>query len=139
MQRYHLGFIFHCSLLVRRARLIADGAFFDESLRYIGDAEWMARLYLKGYRFGRVERHIAAYRCHAKQSSTMANADDEASARRREEHARVDRELRPNPVLRRLIRTYDTLQQRRVKLLNAWHDGGGAQVWDLTSAWLRRR
>ena len=40
MLRYNLGFIGHCSLLVRRERLVRDGLFFDESLRYIGDADW---------------------------------------------------------------------------------------------------
>ena len=47
MLQYNLGFILHCSLLVRREKLIADGLFFDESLRYIGDADWLIRLYLK--------------------------------------------------------------------------------------------
>jgi glycosyltransferase involved in cell wall biosynthesis len=139
MLRYNLGFIFHCSLLVRRERLIQDGLFFDESLRYAGDAEWMARLYLKRYRFGRIEREIGAYRHHDRQVSTMTTIDDAASVRRREEHIRIRRELRQNVVVRRLVAAYDTFHQRRVKLLSAWRRGRGVEVWTVASGWIRRK
>ncbi|HEX7777826.1 MAG TPA: glycosyltransferase, partial [Vicinamibacterales bacterium] len=139
MLRYNLGFIFHCSLLVRRERLIHDGLLFDESLRYTGDAHWMARMYQKGYKFGRIERYVGAYRHHGRQVSTMTTIDDAANVRRREEHARVRRELQQNLVVRRLVGGYDTFHQRRVKLLSAWDRGGAAAVWTVTSAWLRRK
>jgi glycosyltransferase involved in cell wall biosynthesis len=139
MLRYNLGCILHCSLLVRRERLIRDGLLFDESLRYIADAEWMARLYVKGYRFGRIERYVGAYRHHGSQVSTIATADESEAARRREEHAKVRRELQSNPVVRRLVGAYDTFHQRRVKALGAWRDGGGVGVWNVTCDWIRRR
>jgi glycosyltransferase involved in cell wall biosynthesis len=138
MLRYNLGFIFHCSLLVRRAKLIADGLFFDESLRYVGDADWMVRLYLRKYRFARIERCIGAYRHHGAQVTTVATADARAAAARLAERARVFREARSRPVVRALVEVYDTFHQRRVKLSSAWRRGGVAQVRALASNWIRR-
>jgi glycosyltransferase involved in cell wall biosynthesis len=139
MLRYNLGFIFHCSLLVRRAKLIADGLFFDESLRYVGDADWMVRLYLQKYRFGRIERSIGAYRHHGEQVTTVATGDSRAAAARLAERARVFRQARSSAALRRLVGAYDTFQQRRVKLSSAWHRGGAAHVRALMSTWIRRK
>ena len=139
MLRYNLGFILHCSLLVRRAKLIADGVFFDESLRYVGDADWLVRLYLKKYRFCRIETHIAAYRHHGEQASTTATDDRRANARRLEERARVYRRYGSSRTLTTMVYTYDTFQQRRVKVLDAWRRGGSVQVLKATSAWMRRK
>jgi glycosyltransferase involved in cell wall biosynthesis len=138
MLRYNLGFIFHCSLLVRRPKLIADGLFFDESLRYVGDADWMVRLYLHKYRFGRIERYIGAYRHHPEQVTTVATANARAVAARLAERSRVFRQYRSNASLRRLVGAYDTFHQRRVKLSSAWHRGGPAHVRALVSNWIRR-
>jgi glycosyltransferase involved in cell wall biosynthesis len=139
MLRYNLGFIFHCSLLVRRDKLIADGLFFDESLRYVGDADWLVRLYMQKYRFCRIERFIGAYRHHAQQVTTVATGESRAVAARLAERARVFRQYGSRPVLRRLVGAYDTFQQRRVKLSSAWHRGGAAHVGTLASTWIRRK
>jgi glycosyltransferase involved in cell wall biosynthesis len=138
MLRYNLGFMFHCSLLVRRQKLIADGLFFDESLRFVGDADWMIRLYLQQYRFGRLERYIGAYRHHPEQVTTVATADSRAVAARLAERSRVFRQYRSNGSLRSLVGAYDTFHQRRVKLAGAWRRGGAAHVRALVSSWIRR-
>lgn len=139
MLRYNLGFILHCSLLVRRTKLVEDGLFFDESLRYIGDADWLVRLYLKKYRFCRIEMAIAAYRHHGQQVTTTASSDAGANARRLDERDRVYRKYGSNPTLTRLVYAYDTFQQRRVKVLGAWRQGGSSQVLKATAAWVGRR
>ena len=138
MLRYNLGFVFHCSMLVRRDRLIRDDTLFDDSFRYIGDAEWMVRLSLR-YRFKRIDRHIGAYRHHGAQVSTLASADDVAGARRRAEHARVHQRYGTSRVLRTVIGAYDTCHQRRVKVLSAWRRGGRREVARLASAWVGRK
>ncbi len=125
MLRYNLGFIGHCSLLVRRDRLIRDGLFFDESLRYIGDADWLIRLYLNDYHFCRIERYVGAYRHHSRQVTAIATRDQRANAIRLEERSRVYRKYRSRDSLRKLVGVYDTVQQRRVKVLAAWRTGGG--------------
>jgi glycosyltransferase involved in cell wall biosynthesis len=138
MLRYNLGFIFHCSLLVRRAKLIADDLWFDESLRFVGDADWMIRLYRRHYRFGRIERCIGAYRHHPEQVSTVATGDSRAFAARLAERSRVFGQYGSSGSLRRLVGAYDTFHQRRVKLAGAWHRGGAAQVVASVSNWIRR-
>jgi hypothetical protein len=139
MLRYNLGFIFHCSLLVRRERMLRDQLLFDETLKYVGDADWMARMVVQRYRFRRVDRFIAAYRHHEGQTSSMASRDPGADARRQNEHARVTATLRQHPLLKPVVRGYDTLQQRRVKLIGAAKHGGVAAVWRLAADWLARR
>jgi glycosyltransferase involved in cell wall biosynthesis len=139
MLRYNLGFILHCSLLVRRAKLIGDDLLFDESLRYIGDADWLIRLYLKNYRFRRIETEVGAYRHHGQQVSTTATNDRRANALRLEERARVYRKYRSSHALTTLVYAYDTFQQRRVKVLGAWRRGGSAQVLKVTLEWMLRK
>jgi glycosyltransferase involved in cell wall biosynthesis len=139
MVRYNLGCIFHCSMLIRREKLIADGLLFDESLRYVADADWLVRMYLKKYRFRRIDRYIGAYRHHDDQVTAIATADPVASAARLAEHAEVFRRYRANTMVKRLVAAYDTFHQRRVKLLGAWRHGGGVQVAKLASNWIRRR
>lgn len=138
MLRYNLGFIAHCSLLVRRERLLRDGLLFDETLKYIGDADWLARMVMNGYRFRRVDRLIAAYRHHDLQTTVVASSDDAADARRNREHAIVGARLRQKPFVKRLVLTYNTVQQRRVKLIAAAARGGAREVIRVTAAWLRR-
>ncbi len=139
MLRYHLGFIFHCSLLVRRHVLIRDQLCFNESFKYIGDADWMARMVAHGYRFCRVDRFIAAYRHHESQASTTASRDEAADARRQQEHAIVAATLRQNSLIKALVLSFDTMQQRRVKLLGAAQQGGAVGVGHLARNWWRRR
>jgi glycosyltransferase involved in cell wall biosynthesis len=138
MLRYNLGFIFHCSLLARRDRLLRDNLLFDASFQYIGDADWMLRL-SRHYHFRRVERCIGAYRHHGEQVSRVATGDALASARRREEHARLHRRNRTGRVVKAMVEIYDTFHQRRVKALNAWRRGGSSQLLTLASAWIGRR
>lgn len=138
MLRYNLAFIGHCSLLVRREQLIRDGLFFDESLRYVGDADWLIRL-LQNYRFCRIERYIAAYRHHPCQLTTQATGDHRANALRNEERSRVYRKYRSHDSLIRLVAAYDTFHQRRVKVLGAWRRGGAAEVLKDTAGWVRRQ
>lgn len=137
MLRYKPGFIFHCSLLVRRERLIRDELLFDGSFRYIGDADWMVRL-SQCYRFRRVERYIGAYRHHGNQVSTVAAGDAAASARRLAEHATLHRRYDTSRGIKTLVECYDTFHQRRVKALAAWRHGGSRQVLRTVSAWMTR-
>ena len=139
MLRYKLGFVYHCSMLVRRARLIQDGLFFDESLRFVADADWMGRMVLLRYRFVSIDRIIATYRHHDAQTTSQASRDAAADALRRREHAIVGANLRQNPAVKRFVLAYDTFQQRRVKAVGAVRRGGAAEVWRLTRAWLQRR
>ena len=110
---------------------------FDESLRYIGDADWMLRL-SRRYRFQRVDRFIGAYRHHGTQVSTVAHGNAAAEARRRDEHATLHRRYGISRGARALAETYDTFHQRRVKTLAAWRLGGSRAVLKAVAAWMTR-
>ena len=132
---YSPGFIAHCSLFVRRERIIADGILFDESLRFIGDGDWMIRLYLAGYRHCRVNRLVAAYRHHAQQVSTIVARDPARIAQRRAERAGVDRRYVRSRLLKRVVGAYVSYHRRRGKALWALRSGGISAVAALVRAW----
>ena len=139
MVRYNLGCILHCSMLIRRDTLVRHRLFLDETLRYVGDAEWLIRLYEANPRFGRIERYVGAYRHHEEQVSTVASADRAASAARLAERALVRRRHPASRAVERLLAAYDTFHQRRVKAQGAWRSGGAGQLLRVTRDWLGRR
>jgi len=138
MLQYNLGFIFHCSLLVRRRKLIADGMLFDASLRYTGDGDWMARVYQAGYRFRRIRRYVGAYRHHDLQMSTTASIDADAAAYRRQERAAIDQKHARSRTIKRFVDAYVTWQERRCKAVAAWRRGGAAGLATAVGEWSRR-
>jgi glycosyltransferase involved in cell wall biosynthesis len=138
MLTYNLGAIPHCSLFVRRDRLLSDELLFDESLRYTGDGDWLGRIYLAGYRFGRVKRPIAAYRHHALQATTRAMADPEAFVRKQVEREMVDAKFRQKRLLRWFVRSYVSFHHRRLMFLVALRSGGLREVVALVRTRLRR-
>jgi len=139
MVQYNLGCIFHCSMLIRRDTFVRHQLFFDDSMRYVADADWLIRLYRVSRRFARIERDVAAYRHHAQQVSTIASSDHGASAARLAERAVVRARYRTSRLTVKLVAAYDTFQQRRVKALGAWRQGGATQLSQVTRDWLRRR
>jgi glycosyltransferase involved in cell wall biosynthesis len=138
MLAYNLGFISHCSLFVRRKRLLADGLLFDEGLRFAGDGDWLARLYLAGYRFGRVRRNVGAYRHHDVQATVQASADLAASAYRRYERALLDRKYAKSPALKWLVGAYVTFHRRRRIALGALRSGGTRGLVARVDEWQRQ-
>ncbi len=138
MLTYNLGYIFHCSLFVRRLRLLSDGLLFDETLRYSGDGDWLARLYLAGYRFGRVRRNIAAYRHHDAQVTESASADPAASADRSAERAAVDLRYGKSATLKSVVSAYVTFHHRRRKAMAALRSGGTRGLFAAVMEWRHR-
>lgn len=138
MLTYNLGCISHCSLVVRRQRLLTDGLLFDESLRYAGDGDWLARLYLAGYRFGRVKRNIAAYRHHDVQTSQRVAANADANTYRLTERAALDQKYGRSAILSWLVRAYVTFHRRRRIALGALESGGAEGLLALVKEWRRR-
>ena len=138
MLTYNLGCISHCSLFVRRQRLLTDGLLFDESLRYAGDGDWLARLYLAGYRFGRVKRNVGAYRHHDVQTSRQASVDPTANAYRLAERSALDRKHGRSAILKWLVQAYVTFHRRRRIALAALESGGASGLLAVVKEWRRR-
>jgi hypothetical protein len=125
-------------MLVRRDALVRHRLYFDESMRFVADADWLIRLYRANLRFGRIERYVGAYRHHEEQVSTIASGDQGATAARLAERAVVRARYPSSRLVGELVLAYDTFQQRRVKALAAWRSGGAAQVFRVTRNWLGR-
>lgn len=63
----HFLVIHHCSLLVSRKFLVDNGLFFDTSLRFTGDWDWIIRI-LKAGRSRYFDVVVSRYRMHAQQT-----------------------------------------------------------------------
>jgi glycosyltransferase involved in cell wall biosynthesis len=71
-------FIPHCALFFRRAVLEREGLWFDESLRYWGDYDWMMRISRAKLRIGYTPRVVAQVRVHPEQASHTRSRSIEA-------------------------------------------------------------
>ncbi len=78
--------IAHCSLFLWKHALDRHGARWDESLRYVGDAEWILSLVKSGAVIRRVDNCLSDYRVHPAQTSAGVE-----NPRRIAEHAAFDR------------------------------------------------
>lgn len=59
----------HCSLLVKRKRLMEANLLFDESLPYSADFDWIMKMIKGGFRFHSIRRPVAMFRRHGLQRS----------------------------------------------------------------------
>jgi len=133
-------FISHCSLFVRREKLLSLGLLFDPSLRFVGDADWLARLYRSGLRFGRIDCPIAAYRHHPAQLSNEGFRGGAEAALKVEELSRIHQRHASNPILGRIARMLVTGRRRGAIAAAAWKRGGAGAVWRSVMDWrLRNR
>lgn len=67
---YLMG-IYHCSLYVRRSKLLEKGLFFDENLKFSGDFDWIMRLIRSGMKFGYLDRTLSSLRTHPQRASIV--------------------------------------------------------------------
>ena len=59
----------HCSLYIKRASLERYQLFFNPSLRYVGDYDWMIRIGRSPLRIGRIKRELSKVRIHPNQAT----------------------------------------------------------------------
>jgi len=65
----YFAHISHCSLYLRNSSLQKHGLLFDPSLRYVGDYDWMIRIYKSRLRVGMINRELSQVRIHENQAS----------------------------------------------------------------------
>ena len=68
MFRYY-AVVMHCSLLVKRDKIVNAELWFDESFPYSADFDWIMRMIHAGYCFRRLRRPMAMFRMHRLQRS----------------------------------------------------------------------
>ena len=86
--------ISHCSLYVRLSSLKKHKLFFDQSLRYVGDYDWMIRIYKSHLRIGRIDRELSRVRIHDDQASQKYQDASRAETRKVVRAHRINRVLR---------------------------------------------
>lgn len=64
---YHFLVIHHCSMLVARKFIVINSLYFDTSLKFTGDWDWINRI-LKIGRTGYFDVEVSKYRIHEKQT-----------------------------------------------------------------------
>jgi glycosyltransferase involved in cell wall biosynthesis len=64
--------ISHSSLYIRKRLLIQNNLYFNDSLRFIGDYHWIARILLMKLEIGRIKNILSLIRVHDQQASTMS-------------------------------------------------------------------
>ena len=126
-------FIPHCALYSRRVALEREGLWFDETLRYSGDYEWMMRISRAKLRIGYIPRVMAQVRVHPEQTSQTRSHSIE------KERALVDHRYGVSRSLQRLVLSALTLRSASLRLLHALRIGGAGAARDLVRGWLRMR
>lgn len=107
-----------CGMFFRR-RIVEKGILFDESLRYVGDADFVVRVLRAGYRADILSRYVAAFTMTGKNMSAGPNAQ--------KEHVRL---LTCAPALFRLLRHPLRICRRLEKALH----GGYTEKFPLSYA-----
>src|SRR5579859_315522 len=131
----HVTFISHCSLLVRRPKLLDDGLMFNPTLRYVGDADWLARLYLAGYRFSRLPRLVGAFRHHEEQTSELMVRDPSRARARRAEGQFLEERYGGGLAERWLALGYITLARRVKKVSTVFRKRGVGEMLRVVKKW----
>ncbi len=65
----YFAHISHCSLYIRRSSLLVHKLLFDPSLRFIGDYDWIVRIYKSGLRIGVINQQLSKVRIHPSQTT----------------------------------------------------------------------
>jgi GT2 family glycosyltransferase len=77
----YFAHISHCSLYIRKQSIQQRGLSFDPSLRFVGDYEWIIRIYKAGLRIGMIRRDLSKVRIHTDQASQKNRAASRSEAR----------------------------------------------------------
>ncbi len=78
----YFAHISHCSLYVKKESIQKHGLFFDPSLRFVGDYEWIIRIHKAGLRIGVIHHELSRVRVHDNQASRKYRANSEVEARK---------------------------------------------------------
>lgn len=65
----YFAHISHCSLYIGRLALHKYSLFFDPSLRFVGDYDWLIRIHKSNLQIGRLDQELSRVRIHDDQSS----------------------------------------------------------------------
>ncbi|MGV3616328.1 MAG: glycosyltransferase [Fimbriimonas sp.] len=128
-------FIYHCSLFAKGDRLRREEMYFDETMKYVGDADWMVRMYLAGYKHSHMKRYISKYRYHESQATTIADRNSAAFQAKSAERKRFDDKYVKNKFLKRVAMGWATYERRKSKILASLRTGGLRRLFQTIDQW----
>lgn len=130
----HYLYVQHCSLFVARDLVVDHEIWFDPSLNYAGDWDWIIRLFDASAQIGYLAEPLSIWRMH--EGQTSRTAPSEAVAR---EHRRVCQtygaSYRIHVVLQQLV---NHLAMTVIAIATLRNDGPN-ELGRLAKDWLRRR
>ncbi len=126
-------FVAHCSLFVRSHVITSGGIYFDESLRYRGDRDWILKIARAGHRFSYLDMPAAVYRQH--EAQITQNADVQA---RQSEDLVVDHRYGVSPRARAVVSACMAWRRRALTATWALRSGGAGALAAELRAWRRR-
>ncbi len=132
--QYHC-FTFHCALFVRTEKLRRHELYFDSSLYYNSDDDWLKRMHLMGLEFSRYNCAIANYRIHPSQMTSEADVARDKSERREQDCERVRQMYGPDEAKREFVRKIvrrDKKVQRFKAALRGYYTKNGQwhSIWE---------
>ena len=124
--RYYAYFtqIAHCSLYLKRESLLKNNLFFNPSLRYVGDYDWILRI-LDQLNLTRTDFHLSAVRIHGAQTSIQQKRAMD------EERQLVVTSLHINPFLYKVYTGIYAIAHDLEKLRFSWVNKGFEGAWQL--------
>ena len=124
--RYYAYFtqIAHCSLYLKRESLLKKNLFFNPSLRYVGDYDWILQI-LDQLNLTRTDFHLSAVRIHGVQTSIQQKSAMD------EERRLVVTSLRINPFLFKVYTGIYVIAHDLEKLRFASANKGFEGAWQL--------
>ena len=123
-------FIAHCSLYMLKETLISKNLYFDPSLRYTGDYDWIIRLVSAGLNIGFVSHNLSLIRWHEEQASNIK------AGLIKQEMLKI---WRKNKILPLIYKTINVMIDRMIVLQNLLASLNSPEKKKRTSEWVLRR
>jgi glycosyltransferase involved in cell wall biosynthesis len=133
----YFAHISHCSLYVKRFSILKQKVFFDPSLQYIGDYDWIVRIYKSGLRIGVINRELSKVRVHVMQTTQRQQIAFQAEKRKRKQ--KIIEDLHINRAIYFLLRSAYIMLVRVWKIGSILRDGGIKSVVERLSAWYKKK
>ena len=119
----------HCSLYINKSALLAHQLFFDDSLRYAGDYDWMIQIGQCGLRIDVIDEELSKVRLHPNQTSQRNLGDSLIEVRR------IIAGRKVNEVYYCILQGIYSLRLRLWKLNLAFRKDGLSGVLELAFKW----
>lgn len=129
----YFAHVSHCSLYLKRERLMQSELLFDPSLKYTGDYDWMIRIVDAPMKIGRIKQKLSLIRLHSSQTSQLYVSAG------LEEIERVYKRHAINIALRRLVLFFHFFYYRFWEMGEKYRMGGLRALAGHIVGFIRRR